>query len=442
MNTKIDNKVIIRSLPNRSKVMVNKEKPSDNLVPETSHKLKGPFLDPKTGMLSVRLDLIDFEMLGFKTTKPDSRAITETRAFIEKTRLEETKSKKEEINKITMDIKQKKDELSKVETLINQLRDQLIEYNTEKFNLEKEGKPLKKVDENISITTKELGKNENKLDTLRTYLSDKKLELEIAEVHLGKDSEIIKSAEENLRRLERENQKTRRELEMELAQSLGGDTLSLDPSNKFWFEKVPLISIDNNDLTFSWNDPIQMLQFAILMGTGWIADSNSHEDIAKCKNARYYIYNERMEEERKLELVNLRERAISYKQSMDLETMKAILELYSIPAYSMSPLKIQNAINELMERDYKSFIEAAKMDNTELKKKAFIRSLLETKILRQRADGRIMYGDIDKGRDLGYTIDEVADYVYSPINIQLRQRLQKLMDTKILGIVTTGEDFE
>lgn len=425
-------KIVIRPMENLSKIMVNKEKDTDNKVPGTTHKLRGPFINPKTGMLSVRLDLIDYDALGFTTTKPDSPAMLSMKAFIEETRMVETKEKAEDLSALSSKLKEKKSEFDKLNTLLGKYKTKLIDLNTEKVQIETDKKSTKSITTKITNTTKDINITEGKIEQLKREISDLKVDIQIANQSLNTDSATIKNGIENLKRLTAENRKSENELQKELAVSLGGKTLNLDPSNEFW-KRFPLITLDNDDIIFDMEDPIQTLKFCILMGTGWLAENNSKEAIAKCQNAQYYIYDEDQEDLRKLEETNLIDRANTLRQQMDLETMKAILEIHGIQAYSLSETKIRNQISDLMKKDHRGFIDAAQMDNTELKKRAFVETLLNTKIIRRRADGRIIHGDIETGVEIGYSVEDAVRYIFASSQANLRMRLKKLLDTKVLG---------
>lgn len=207
----------------------------------------------------------------------------------------------------------------------------------------------------------------------------------------------------------------RRELESILDLSEG----ELGPFSKYWIDFV--VHIHDRELILDLDNPMDYLQYMVLMQSPRVAESDKDEDRTKKPKAEYAIYNEAEKAKRENSIVALKKKAWKIFNSASNKEMRDLLKLLGVQAHNANREIVENKLAEFVENEPEKVIAVKEQDN--FKMKVFLSDCIRVKALRKNA-GSYFFGDIHIGKDEEMAILFLDDPENQEILLALKQKLQ------------------
>lgn len=199
--------------------------------------------------------------------------------------------------------------------------------------------------------------------------------------------------------------------EEKLSKLLGID-LSAVNTNKYW--QTFKVKLEDKTMIFDTKIPFQELQISLMRASKYVANSQKEYDEGKWPYAKYVIYDEQQETEKKARTAEVKANANQLFSKLSHSKRVDLLKVFGRAADSSSEEFSYAKLYEIVEDEPKRFIEVASMSTEEVKTKALIFDLENKGILRTKGTA-YLYND----QQIGFDYDSTVDYLLNPKNQEL-----------------------
>jgi len=197
------------------------------------------------------------------------------------------------------------------------------------------------------------------------------------------------------------NKELQEEFEKELGLAPG--TLAPTLSNDYWSEEVN-IKLEDGPTTFSKSHPKDRLKILILQNHPLVA--NSLAEVSP--ETDFYIVDEVLEQEKKLNKAEKKERAYAIFSEMSPSEKRQFLKMIGKGGNEMSDVDVKAELSTILEDNVDDFLSKSEFSKEKLTIRAFIFDLVQYGILRIRG-GHYFDSDEDKGN-----LEALTTYFLSP----------------------------
>ncbi len=199
--------------------------------------------------------------------------------------------------------------------------------------------------------------------------------------------------------------------EERLSKLLGLDLAAVE-TNKYWANFK--VKLEDKTMIFDTKIPLQEIQIALMRASKYVANSQLDYDNGKWPHAKYVIYDEKQETEKKAKTAEVKAKANQLFSKLSHSKRLDLLKVFGRTADSSSEEFSYAKLYEIVEEDPKRFIEVGSMKPDEIKTKALIYDLENKGILRTKGTA-YLYND----QQIGFDYESTVDYLLNPKNQEL-----------------------
>jgi hypothetical protein len=206
--------------------------------------------------------------------------------------------------------------------------------------------------------------------------------------------------------------------ESRLGGALGVD---LQSTSEYWNEFR--VKLKDQTMIYDLAIPLQEVQIKLLKASRFVANSQREFDQGKWPSAKYIIFDEIQELEKKANEVELKTKAIEVFNSLSVEKKIDLLKIYGKYTSDSSRDFVYTKLYEIVEETPSDFLRTASAKPEQIKIKALVFDLERTGVFRRKGTA-YLYNDQQVGFDYDNTVDNLLDPMKQELLVKLKGDLE------------------
>jgi len=206
--------------------------------------------------------------------------------------------------------------------------------------------------------------------------------------------------------------------ESRLGGALGAD---LQSTSEYWNDFR--VKLKDQTMIYDLAIPLQEVQIKLLKASRFVANSQKEFDQGKWPSAKYIIFDEIQELEKKANEVELKTKAIEVFNSLSVEKKIDLLKIYGKYTSDSSRDFVYTKLYEIVEETPSDFLRTASAKPEQIKIKALVFDLERTGVFRRKGTA-YLYNDQQVGFDYDNTVDNLLDPMKQELLVKLKGDLE------------------
>ena len=206
--------------------------------------------------------------------------------------------------------------------------------------------------------------------------------------------------------------------ESRLGSALGADLAS---TSEYWSEFR--VKLKDQTMIYDLSIPLQEVQIKLLKASRFVANSQKEFDQGKWPAAKYIIFDEIQELEKKANEVELKTRAIEVFNNLSSEKKVDLLKIYGRYTSDSSRDFVYTKLYEIVEENPGDFLQVASTTPEHIKIKALVFDLERTGVFRRKGTA-YLYNDQQVGFDYDNTVENLLDPLKQELLVKLKSDLE------------------
>ncbi|QDP46352.1 MAG: hypothetical protein GOVbin1709_14 [Prokaryotic dsDNA virus sp.] len=216
--------------------------------------------------------------------------------------------------------------------------------------------------------------------------------------------------------------------ETRLGAALGAD---LGSTSEYWDNFR--VRLKDQTMIYDLSIPLQEVQIKLLKASRFVANSQKEFDQGKWPAAKYIIFDEEQELEKKATEVELKTKAIELFNNLSLEKKIDLLKIYGKYTMDSSRDFVYTKLYEIVEETPTDFLKVASLKPEQIKIKALVFDLERTGIFRRKGTA-FLYNDQQVGFDYDNTVENLLDPMKQELLVKLKGDLEARIPSHTIAV--------